>query len=63
MRKWIGFLLIGLVACEMASARNIDDTLGMIVTPNNGLPALILPGGEFEVTLKDASEEKGAVDA
>ncbi len=58
MRNWIGFLLIGLVACEMASARNIDDTLGMIVTPNNGLPALILPGGEFEVTLKDASEEE-----
>lgn len=34
-----------------ADARNADGTLGLTITPNNGVPTIVRPGGSFEATL------------
>ncbi|HDP33848.1 MAG TPA: metallophosphoesterase [Candidatus Hydrogenedentes bacterium] len=39
--------------CAFATAREADGTLGLIQTPNNGVPALITPGGRFEARLSE----------
>jgi predicted phosphodiesterase len=39
-----------------ASARQPDGTLGLIQTPNNGIPAIIAPGKSFPVFLKEAAD-------
>lgn len=39
-----------------AGARNPDGTLGLIVTPNDGVPAIIAPGGQFDVVLQQRAE-------
>lgn len=44
-------LILGLFVAAAASARNPDGTLGLIQTPNNGVPAMVLPGGAFECVL------------
>lgn len=48
------FLLMA--ACLLALpaiARQPDGTLGLILTPNNGMPALVLPGATFEAVLEE----------
>ncbi|HEO69798.1 MAG TPA: hypothetical protein ENN80_00930 [Candidatus Hydrogenedentes bacterium] len=44
---------LSLALAALAAARQHDGTLGLIQTPNNGLPALVLPGGTFEATLRE----------
>lgn len=39
-----------------ASARQSDGTLGLLRTPNNGMPAIAQPGGSFDVTAQRACE-------
>lgn len=42
--------------CFEAGARDADGTLANIVTPNNGMPALVAHGQTFDVTLTRKSE-------
>ena len=50
---WIlGLLLL----TAHATARQPDGTLGLIQTPNNGIPAIIAPGKSFPVFLKEAAD-------
>ena len=39
-----------------AAARQEDGTLGLIQTPNNGVPAIVLAGQSFEAVLTDRAE-------
>lgn len=47
-KKWLAVLL---VVAAPAFAREPDGTLGLIHTPNNGMPVIVLPGHTFDVTL------------
>ncbi|HOF39904.1 MAG TPA: metallophosphoesterase [Candidatus Hydrogenedentes bacterium] len=40
-----------MLLCATAGARNTDGVLDLIITPNNGVPAIIAPGESFEATL------------
>ncbi len=42
-----------LLACGLSHARNPDGTLGIIIAPNEGTPAIVAPGGEFAVLLRE----------
>ena len=42
-----------MLAAPPALARQADGTLGLIITPNSGRPALVLAGGEFEAVLTE----------
>ena len=44
---------LGQAAGPAAWAREPDGTLGLVRTPNNGMPALVLPGGSFEAILAE----------
>ncbi len=44
-------LALGCALCQGADARNPDGTLGLIRTPNNGLPVIITAGDVFEATV------------
>lgn len=44
------------LAALVADAREPDGTLGLIRTPNNGMPALVIPGARFTVDLAAQSE-------
>ncbi|MFO7975539.1 MAG: metallophosphoesterase, partial [Candidatus Hydrogenedentota bacterium] len=46
--RWILPLM---VVAAVANARNADGILDIIITPNNGVPAIIAPGEAFEATL------------
>jgi len=48
----VAFLLMLGVAAT-AAARQADGTLGLIWTPNNGVPAISGPGGEFSAVLRE----------
>lgn len=48
-------ILLWLLA-PAADARDAEGRLANLQTPNNGMPALVLPGGTFEATLKSRSE-------
>jgi hypothetical protein len=48
MRFLPSLLLFLLMLAPHAHARQADGTLGLIQTPNNGIPALVLQGGNFE---------------
>jgi predicted phosphodiesterase len=50
-RLLLAFLAVAYAAWP-AFARNEDGTLGLIQTPNNGLPALVLAGDTFDVMLQ-----------
>jgi len=55
-RARLPMLVFGLLLATAAAARNPDGTLGLIQTPNNGIPAMVLPGGVFEcILLEQAS--------
>jgi hypothetical protein len=43
------FILIGVSFC--AAARNTDGTLGLIQTPNSGVPVIVAPGDQFDIVL------------
>ncbi len=43
--------LVVLIASWAAAARAPDGTLAIIYTPNNGIPAMVQPGGTFEAVL------------
>ena len=49
---FIAFALV-LAAGGRAEARETDGTLGLIVTPNDGMPALISTGGVFAVQMRE----------
>ena len=42
---------MALALCPGAAARQPDGTLGLIQQPNNGMPALVLPGERFDAVL------------
>ena len=52
MRCICVFMLMALPA----AARTPDGLLDVVITPNNGIPALVQPGGAFEVTATAAGE-------
>lgn len=49
-------LALALLAAAPLMAREPDGTLGLIRTPNNGIPALVVPGGAFEAVLAAKAE-------
>lgn len=53
MSRWPRPLLTTLfiIVCLPAAARNADGTLGLIQTPNNGVPQIITPGQAIEARL------------
>jgi predicted phosphodiesterase len=46
-----------------AAAREADGTLGLLITPNNGIPALIQSGGTFEAVSRESCLLKTVGDA
>ena len=48
---WRLFLVLLIAFGAPAFARQPDGTLGLIRTPNNGIPAIALPGTAFDVVL------------
>ncbi|HOZ47007.1 MAG TPA: metallophosphoesterase [Candidatus Hydrogenedentes bacterium] len=54
MRRSALCILCGLMAAS-AAARQPDGTLGAVITPNNGVPAVQCAGGLFEVVIADHS--------
>lgn len=55
-----GFVLFA-AACLVsvsAAARQPDGTLGLIRTPNNGIPAMVAPGGQFDVVVKQRADPR-----
>ena len=46
-----GLLALALLVATAAAARQPDGTLGLIRTPNNGVPAIVTPGGCFDAVL------------
>ncbi len=49
-------VLVLLLAVLPAAARQEDGLLGLIQRPNNGVPALVLPGGQFDARLGARAE-------
>jgi len=49
-------ILAASLACISAAARQPDGTLGLIRTPNNGIPAIVAPGGQFDVVVQQRAE-------
>lgn len=56
MRRWLFFFVILLAGS--AEARNTDGTLGLIRTPNDGVPAIVKPGEAFEADLSQRTALK-----
>jgi len=58
-RLTIAWLLLVVVACFAASARNLDGTLGLINRPISTVPAIVKAGDSFDVTVSgsEAVEE------
>lgn len=57
MSRWsLLALTTALVACLPVAARQADGTLGLIITPNNGVPAIVAPGGQFDAMLAKRAE-------
>lgn len=48
----LAILLAAAVSLQPLYAREPDATLGLIQTPNDGMPAIVTPGGTFDATLK-----------
>lgn len=51
-----GGLFLLMLGSAPVSAREADGTLGLIRRPNNGMPALVTPGGSFEAVLLGEAE-------
>jgi len=49
-------VLAAVVVAFSAEARNPDGTLGLIITPNNGVPAIVAPGGQFDIVLRQRAD-------
>ena len=49
-------ILAASLGCISAAARQPDGTLGLIRTPNNGIPAIVAPGGQFDVVVQQRAE-------
>ncbi len=45
-----------MLLCATAGARNTEGVLDLIITPNNGIPAITAPGESFEATLTRRAE-------
>lgn len=58
MRRWFYTLAALLAVAIPAHARNADGTLGLIQTPNDGIPAIVAPGGAFDVNLSEKAAVK-----
>lgn len=59
MRPWIKLLSLCavLIAAGSTFAREPDGSLGLIITPNDGIPAIVhQPGGSFEAVLTHQAE-------
>lgn len=57
MRRALGLLIAAAaLASFAAAARQADGTLGLIRTPNNGIPAMVAPGGRFDVVLRQRAD-------
>lgn len=56
--KWPLLLSLTLWAVSTAQARDSEGALGLIITPNNGIPALILPDQTFEALLREKAQLK-----
>jgi len=46
-----GLLAVAFLAATAAVGRQPDGTLGLVRVPNNGVPAIVTPGGVFDATL------------
>ncbi len=59
-RIWMGrvFFLLLLTAAAGIEARENDGTLGLIQTPNNGVPAIVFAGKTFDAVLTARAELK-----
>ena len=55
-RARLGLLAFFLAAA--AAARQPDGTLAIIQTPNNGIPAIVIPGGVFDAVLTQRADLK-----
>lgn len=53
MKRFV--VIIVVLGCTLAHARNSDHTLGIIISPNEGTPAIVSQGGEFTVLLREKS--------
>lgn len=51
-----GAAVLALLCCLAATAREPDGTLGLIRTPNNGVPVLTLPGGAFDAIVSERAD-------
>lgn len=47
--RYVALTMLLFLAAGKASARNADGTLGFLVTPNNGVPAMVRAGDTFTV--------------
>lgn len=52
MRNTLSGMIL-LILCAAAQARTADGTLGAILTPNNGMPAVLRAGESFEAVLTE----------
>ncbi|MCX5771172.1 MAG: metallophosphoesterase [Candidatus Hydrogenedentes bacterium] len=55
-RRSVLFIAAASLICITAAARQPDGTLGLIRTPNSGVPAIVAPGGQFDVVVKQRAE-------
>ncbi len=53
---------MAILAAGVAAARQPDGTLGTLLTPNNGMPAIVTPGGAFDAMLARKAELRLAGD-
>jgi predicted phosphodiesterase len=56
MRRFVVLIAAAILACFSAAARQPDGTLGLIRTPNNGIPAMVAPGGQFDVVVEQRAD-------
>lgn len=64
----LAILLAAAVSLQPLYAREPDGSLGLIQTPNDGMPTIVTPGGTFDATLKAQADsirlvnESGAIE-
>jgi predicted phosphodiesterase len=54
--RFLPIVILALALAPSASARNPDGTLGLIQTPNSGVPVITTPGAAFEAELTGKAE-------
>lgn len=56
IRPCIILVICAVAICPNSRAREADGTLGLIRTPNNGMPAVVAPGETFQAVLTEQAE-------